>query len=593
MLQKLGRYEIIEELGRGAMGIIYKAKDPVIGRYVAIKTIRLGDFTDSTHVAELHSRLMREAQSAGVLSHPNIITIFDVGEEGGLAYFAMELVEGVTLEQIVEGARRLDESAIVSIARQTADALGFAHQHGIVHRDIKPANIMLTQDGRVKVADFGIAKVGSAKMTQTGMLLGSPSYMAPEHFLGQPLDGRSDIFALGILLYELITGQPPFAAENLGTLSYKIVHEDPLPPIKLKPGMNPRLNALVVKALARDPASRFQTAEEMCAALDALDIPRVGTKTERMEPLLVKTVVVPMPAKRRRRVGLWLLVFLLLLTGTVAGVAILYPEEFKQTYYLAKEKLKPWIDRVKQTASGQQPESQTPVPEPPAEPPPKASETASVAAEEAKPEARPMETPPQSVEVPIEHPATPSAATEEPPSSAQPEGALSSPKTIPPLSVIPNATPAPANAASTAPGVIQVTSNPSGAEVIFDDRQNSVWTTPYTFQNVSKGRHTFEVRKPGYVPERRIVVLLGNETQRVSVVLTMAAGLLKVSTVPAGASIYVDGELKREITPASLKIPAGARRILVHKEGYQDVEQVIQIEDNSITTLNQQLAPAP
>ena len=376
MLQKLGRYEIIEELGRGAMGVIYKAKDPVIGRYVAIKTIRLGDFTDSAHVAELHSRLMREAQSAGVLSHPDIITIFDVGEEAGLAYFAMELVEGATLEHIVEGEQRLDESAIVSIARQTADALGFAHQHGIVHRDIKPANLMLTQGGRVKVADFGIAKVGSTKMTQTGMLLGSPSYMAPEHFLGQPLDGRSDIFALGILVYELITGQPPFAAENLGTLSYKIVHEDPLPPIKLKPGMNLRLNALVVKALARDPAARFQTAEEMCAALDALDIPRIGTKTDRIEterietkriePLLVRTVAVPVPPKKRRRVYRWFLVFLLLVIGATAGVAILYPEEFKQTYHLAKEKLKPWIDRVKRTALGQEPESQTPAAETPA-----------------------------------------------------------------------------------------------------------------------------------------------------------------------------------------------------------------------------------
>src|SRR5207247_10993336 len=129
-----------------------------------------------------------------------------------------------------------------NMAGEAADELGLAHQHGIVHRDIKPANIMLSQDGRVKVADFGIAKVGSTKMTQTGMLLGSPSYMAPEHFLGQPLDGRSDIFALGIVLYELVTGQPPFTAENLGTLSYKIVHEDPVPPIKLKPSMNPRLS---------------------------------------------------------------------------------------------------------------------------------------------------------------------------------------------------------------------------------------------------------------------------------------------------------------------------------------------------------------
>jgi len=579
MLQKLGRYEIIEELGRGAMGVIYKAKDPVIGRYVAIKTIRLGDFTDSAHVEELHTRLMREAQSAGVLSHPNIITIFDVGEEAGLAYFAMELVEGATLEHIVEGGQRLDESAIVSVARQTADALGFAHQRGIVHRDIKPANIMLTQDGRVKVADFGIAKVGSTKMTQTGMLLGSPSYMAPEHFLGQPLDGRSDIFALGILLYELIAGQPPFAAENLGTLSYKIVHEDPLPPIKLRPGMNPRLNALVVKSLARDPADRFQTAEEMCLALDALDIPRVGTKTERIEPLLVRTVAMPVPTKKRRRVGLGILVFLLLLIGATAGVAIVYPEEFKQTYRLAKEKLKPWIDRAKRTASGQPLEPQTPAVEPPGGPPPKADESPGVTEE-----AKPVETPPKSVEAPIEQPEAPSAMAGEPSSSAKPEGTVS---TTSPSSTIPNVAPTPV------PGIIQVTSTPSGAEIVFDDRQNRSWMTPYTFQDVSKGRHTLEVRKSGYVPERRIVVLLGNESQRVSVVLNLAAGMLKVSTVPGGASVYVDGELKREVTPASLKIPAGARRILLRKEGYRDVEQVIEIEDNSITTLNQQLAPAP
>jgi serine/threonine protein kinase len=559
----------------------------VIGRYVAIKTIRLGDFTDSAHVAELHSRLMREAQSAGVLSHPNIITIFDVGEEGGLAYFAMELVEGATLENSIEGEQRLDEATIVNIARQTADALGFAHQRGIVHRDIKPANIMLTRDGRVKVADFGIAKVGSTKMTQTGMLLGSPSYMAPEHFLGRPLDGRSDIFALGILLYELITGQPPFTAENLGTLSYKIVHEDPLPPIKFKPGMNLRLNALVVKALARDPAARFQTAEEMCAALDALDVPRVGTKTERIEPLLVRTVAVAVPAKKRGQKGLWFLVFLLLLTGATAVVAILYPEEFKQTFHLAMEKVRPWIDRAKQAASGQQPEPQAPAPEIPAGPPPAASETASNGKENAKP----SETPANPVETPCESAVAPPAVAVESPPPAGSENAPPSSKATP-EPVISKVPPVPSNPA-TVPGIIQVTSNPSGAEIIFDDRQNNSWTTPYTFQNVSKGRHTLEVRKSGYVTERRIVVLLGNESQRVSVALMIAAGMLKVTTVPEGASIYVDGELKREVTPASLKIPAGARRILLRKEGYRDVQQVIEIEDNSITTLNQQLVPAP
>ena len=568
------------------MGVIYKAKDPVIGRYVAIKTIRLGDFTDSSHVAELHSRLMREAQSAGVLSHPNIITIFDVGEEGGLAYFAMELVEGATLEHIVESDQALDESTIVNIARQTADALGFAHQRGIVHRDIKPANIMLTQDGRVKVADFGIAKVGSTKMTQTGMLLGSPSYMAPEHFLGRPLDGRSDIFALGILLYELITGQPPFNAENLGTLSYKIVHEDPLPPSKVKPGMNPRLNALVVKALARDPAARFQTAQEMCEALDQLGGAGVGTKPERTEPLLVHTVAVTMPVKKRARKGLWFLVFLLLLTGATAVVAILYPEEFKQTFHLAMEKVRPWIDRAKQAASGQQPEPQAPAPE--TGPPPAASETAPSGKENAKP----SETPANPVEAQTEPTDLPPTVPAEPLSSASSDNAATSSTGTPPPAP-PKSAPVLPGAVSTVPGIIQVTSSPSGAEIIFDDRQNNSWTTPYTFQNVSKGRHTLEIRKVGYVTERRIVVLLGNDSQRVSVALTMAAGMLKVSTVPGGASIYVDGELRREVTPANLKIPAGRRHILLRKEGYQNVEQVIEIEDNSITTLSQQLAPTP
>jgi len=580
MLQKLGRYEIVEELGRGAMGVIYKAKDPVIGRYVAVKTIRLGDFTDSAHVAELHSRLMREAQSAGVLSHPNIVTIFDVGEESGLAYFAMELVEGATLERVIEGTQRLDEAAIVSIARQTADALGFAHQRGIVHRDIKPANIMLTQDGRVKVADFGIAKVGSTKMTQTGMLLGSPSYMAPEHFLGKPLDGRSDIFALGIVLYELLTGQPPFTAENLGTLSYKIVHEDPMPPIKLNPSLSPTLNAIVMKALGRDPASRFQTAEELCAALDALGIARVGTKTAKSEPL-ARTVALAAPEKKRSRTSVWLLVVLLVFIGATAVTAILYPEQFKQTLQTTKQDLQPWFDRVKQAISGQAPETAT-VPAPaPTEPPPAASDSGGVAL----PESKPLEVPEEPAPVPAPAPVE-SAPSEDVIQQPAPDS-----KTTPGLPV---SKAHPASTSPTAvPGTVQVTSTPTGAEIVFDDQNDVAWTTPYTFQNVSKGRHTLEVRKPGYVPERRIVVLLGNESQKVSVVLAMAAGMLKISTVPAGAYIYIDGELRREVTPASLKLPAGARRVVLKKEGYQGVEQAIEIEDNSVTTLSQQLAPVP
>ncbi len=590
MLERLGRYEILEELGRGAMGVIYKAKDPVIGRFVAVKTIRLGDFSAPGQIEELRSRLMREAQSAGVLSHPNIITIFDVGEEEGLSYFTMELVEGANLEHLIETGQRLDEAASVHIIRQAADALGFAHQRGIVHRDIKPANIMLTQDGRVKVADFGIAKVGSSKMTQTGMLLGSPSYMAPEHFLGQPLDGRSDIFALGIVMYELVTGQPPFNAENLGTLSYKIVHEDPIPPIKLKPGLNPKLNAIILKALARNPAQRFQTAEELCSALDDLNLPVPGSKSTQSLPL-AKTIAMTAPKPRRRRAGYWLVVCALLLVGAGAIVAILYPEDFKRSIDSGKETIKPWIARLLR---------QPDVLAPPVEPQSPSAEPEPIATQVA-PSPSSSEPPPPgettgSAEVPMSGTdlnESPSAATTaSPPESSQVE-LKSSPEESPvPSASTPNVV-KPEPRPESLFGSVTIHSTPSDAEIAFDAKTETSWRTPHTFRNVPKGRHTLEVRKSGYVPERRIVLLLGNENQQINIVLTLAAGLLKISTIPAGAYIYVDGQLRREVTPSTIKLPAGARKIRLVKEGFQEVERMIEIEDNSIITLNQQLVPLP
>jgi serine/threonine-protein kinase len=574
MLSKLGRYEIIEELGRGAMGVIYKAKDPVIGRFVAVKTVRLGDFTAPGEIEELRSRLMREAQSAGVLSHPNIITIFDVGEEGGLSYFAMELVEGATLEHLIETGQRLDEVTIVHVARQTADALAFAHQRGIVHRDIKPANIMLTQEGRVKVADFGIAKVGSAKMTQTGMLLGSPSYMAPEHFLGHALDGRSDIFALGIVMYELITGHPPFAAQNLGTLSYKIVHEDAVPPNKLKPGLNPQLNALVVKALARDPAQRFQTAEELRSALDALRPGTAAPKSIKDADPLLKTVAIPLPPEpERSRAGRWLLMFSLLIIGAAAGIAIIYPERARHALHTTHARLEEWLSRTEKAASTPPPPEQ-----PVITPAPKDEK------QEQPTNPAPFSPAPAPDAGPGDKPSTETTQPERPPEATSTDSSESV------ASVPPASTPSKPESQF---GTLQVSSTPPGAEIILDDNSDPGWKTPYSFQNVRKGRHTLEVRKSGYVIERRIVILLGKESERINVVLALAAGILKVSTVPAGASIYVDGQLKREVTPANLKIPAGARRILLRKEGYRDVERVLEIEDNSVTTLNQPLAQAP
>jgi serine/threonine protein kinase len=582
MLQRIGRYEIVEELGRGAMGVVYKARDPVIGRFVAIKIVRLGDFSAAYQIEELKTRLVREAQSAGGLSHPNIITIFDVGEEDGLSYIAMELVEGVSLESLLESKQVLEESTILHIARQVADALGYAHEHGIVHRDIKPANIMLTKDGRVKVADFGIAKVASSKMTQTGMLLGSPSYMAPEHFLGQPLDGRSDIFALGIVLYELSTGQLPFAGQNLGALSYKIVHEDVLPPRRLKPAVSEALDGLVVRALARDPARRFQTATELCAALDGIPgrlaaiAPAATSDREQSvgrprEKTFAETLaVVPPPAKPRLR---WrVLLFLALLLAGVGGLvfALVSPRQFHETWLWAKTQTQPWINRLVRRSLS----SPLPVPPP-----------ASSAGVNQDSNSRPVPVP--SAGQPVQRAIAtgrdrgetdaPAQRSPAPPSSTRaPGGQVSSSSAR---------TPAPL-------ATLQVSSTPPGAQIVFDDKEDTAWMTPFTFQDVSIGRHTLDIKKPGYNTERRIVILLSKETQRINVVLATAFGVLKITTVPARAQIYVDGELKPETTPATLKLATGARRILLRKEGYQDAEQLVEIEDNSATTLNQQLLEA-
>jgi len=191
-VQRLGPYQILGELGRGGMGTVYRGLDPLIGRSVAIKTVRLAEVADSSELALLRERLYREAQSAGILSHPGIVTVYHVGEENGVSFIAMEFIDGPTLSAILSSGARPPRDWAISVLRQAAAALDFAHQRGVVHRDIKPANLMLTSDGRVKVADFGVARIASSSLTRTGMSLGSPSYMSPEQVQAAAVDGRSD-----------------------------------------------------------------------------------------------------------------------------------------------------------------------------------------------------------------------------------------------------------------------------------------------------------------------------------------------------------------------------------------------------------------
>jgi serine/threonine-protein kinase len=265
--QTLGRYRILGELGRGAMGVVYKAEDPMLNRTVAIKTINM--VADPQERAEYEKRFYQEAKAAGGLSHPNVVTIYDIGQAGDVVYMAMEFVEGFELRDLfVRG--RPDVGRAIEIAAQVAEGLAYAHERGVVHRDVKPANIMVPRDGPAKIMDFGIARMRVSEVkTQTGMLLGSPKYMAPEQLLGEHVDQRCDIFSLGVVLYEALAGVPPFAGSDITQIMYQIVHAAPPPPSALNSCVPPMLDLIVAKALAKSPQARYQDARELAADLRA------------------------------------------------------------------------------------------------------------------------------------------------------------------------------------------------------------------------------------------------------------------------------------------------------------------------------------
>lgn len=586
MIEQIGRYRIAGELGRGAMGVVYRAEDPAIGRTVAIKTIRLSDVTESRERQRLRERLLREAQSAGILSHPGIVTIYDIAEEGGLCYIFMEYVNGDTLERLIARGQLPEPGALLAILRQTAAALDYAHQRGIVHRDVKPANIMVDSTGSAKVTDFGVSRFVSQEMTQTGGLMGTPSYMSPEQIQGHPVDGRADQFALAVIAYEALTGEKPFVADSLPALVYRIVRDEPAPAHRLNPTLNGGVDGVLRKALSKDPAQRFPTCTGFINALSNALAAAKGWKP--IQPGAVAsmpTVAVPAPPpvspappplvprhvpdlevkKTGGSLGKGLVI------GALAGVLVLgvifvLPRLLNEGYAGRLP------GRAVETPQASAPPRQAPTapdsrPSPmgplvPAQQTPESAPPQSTAPQDAAPGTGQVPDTGADAEVQPE----PEAATPPGPAAVKrPQPRERVRERVPPADV---------------PHSVRFAAGPAGSRIIVDKDPELTCVSPCTLQ-LSAGRHTLVASRAGYHNALRIFQV--PDDALVQFDLTQQAGQLIVRTNPPGAFIYLNGRVQSKITPAVLTVPAGHYHLLLRREGQPQQEDEIEIRDGAIS----------
>ncbi|MGH8727021.1 MAG: serine/threonine protein kinase [Burkholderiales bacterium] len=322
-VSKLGRYHIIRELSEGAMGTVFEAIDPLIERTVAIKTIKL-DFSKE-ELADFEQRFLREAKSAGRLNHPNIVTIYDVGEADNVAYLAMEYLEGETLREVMDSGVALSVGRAVWIAAQIAEALSYAEEHGVVHRDVKPANIIITRRGAVKLTDFGIALLPMGSRTQSGMVMGSPKYMSPEQALGHTVDSRSDLFSLGVVLYEMLTGRPPFDGDNLNAILYRVMNEEPAPPRSVNARIPPGLSNIILKMMEKKPQRRYASAGQLARELKLFQTSPAAAATAANSEMTVDAgaatmIVGARPAATRKNIAIYAAIGAAVLSFAAAAV---------------------------------------------------------------------------------------------------------------------------------------------------------------------------------------------------------------------------------------------------------------------------------
>ena len=616
---KIGRYEIAGTLGKGAMGVVYKATDPTIGRAVALKTTRLD--VHGTDAEELLKRFRNEARLAGVLLHPHIVTVFDAGETDGLFYIAMEYIEGQTLHKLLSKQHKLPVEQIISIARQVCAGLDCAAGHKVVHRDVKPANIMMVADGTAKIMDFGIAKAGGG-LTSTGQVLGTPNYMSPEQVRGWPLDGRSDLFSFGVILYEMVTGQKPFTGDNVTTIIYKIIHEEPIPPRELDANVHPGLNAVITKALAKHPDMRYQTGAALvrdlsnyqalpastAAKIPSIAVPprkaasppaassqaaaSVATKTvataappgaatpaptagssqipvygattqaaagaapaprpvpaarvvarPEARPLVLKKLGYRLPTPILQIAGGIALLLLLISGGTILYVRHIQAQERAELQRLLEQQRNPGGEA--NSAGKPSPVVATPVASAPA--------AAAAAADQ----------PPASADTSSENPA------------AQPEE-----------------TP-PTENAVVQTGQLVLNSNPGGAQIQIDGKGDSAWRTPYTARDLKPGAHSVTFLLAGYSGETRVVEVRAGQQAFVVATMKHQPALAAINSDPAGAAISIDGKETGKLTPASLPLPAGTHMIVLHKQGFVEINNTVSVADGQSYTYANTLQPLP
>ena len=577
-LETVGRYEIIGELGRGAMGVVYKAKDPTIGRTVALKTMRLD--VHGLDAAEMVRRFQNEARAAGVLSHPNIVTIYDAGQHDGIFYIAMEFIQGTTLHELIAEKHILTTEEVIQYSRQICRGLDYAHSHGIVHRDVKPANIMITGNGTVKIMDFGIAKAGGS-MTSTGQVLGTPNYMAPEQVKGRPLDGRSDLFSFGVILYEMLTGEKPFVGQNVTTIIYKIVNENPIAPRDLDVTVHPGLSAIVVKALAKLPEDRYQSGAELVRDLENyknLESISTVTKSKVAEaagmraasgstaassqvspavatsaldqpavlPLKVaagNAVRAPQPARSavkapilmRRKIAVAPPLTKKMLAAAVGLVLLLGSTLGAFAYYRTHARMQQ-IESVVKAAGPQTPgPSQTDQPSLSLQP---GSGTNTGAKSYNSGIAR------DTTVKYVRTPGTLPAKTQKPASSP--------------------------NQVFTQQSELKFVTKPEGAKVEVDGWSEPSWVTPFTASHLAAGLHTVVFTKAGFISQTRMVESAAGKSLDVGADLNPAVSTIVVTSNPQGANVWLDGRDSGMTTPAQLTVEKGVHRVSVRKAGFKE-----------------------